>query len=119
MITRKPLDVPPAVARAFVEDMRAFFAEKNRYKQDEIALRQLHAQGASRAAGEGASIVRHQTNVSRDEGNRRLIGAPTADIQLWIKRKAQADVWHTIDTRSAHAADIAAMNFPYRGTVWL
>ena len=27
----------------FVEDMKAFFAEENRYKQDEIALRQLHA----------------------------------------------------------------------------
>ena len=43
MVTRKPLDLPPAVARAFVNDMRAYFAEENRYKQDEIALRQLHA----------------------------------------------------------------------------
>ena len=40
---RKPIDLPPAVARAFVEDMRAYFDEENRYKQDEIALRQLHA----------------------------------------------------------------------------
>src|ERR1700722_19180166 len=40
---RKPLDLPPDVARAFVDDMRAYFAEENRYKQDEIALRQLHA----------------------------------------------------------------------------
>jgi lipase chaperone LimK len=39
----KPLDLPPKVARAFVNDMRAYFAEENRYKQDEIALRQLHA----------------------------------------------------------------------------
>jgi hypothetical protein len=39
----KPLELPPAVARAFVKDMKAFFAEENRYKQDEIALRQLHA----------------------------------------------------------------------------
>jgi lipase chaperone LimK len=31
------------VARAFVKDMRAFFAEENRYKQDEIALRQLRS----------------------------------------------------------------------------
>ena len=37
---RKPLDLPPAVARAFVKDMKAYFAEENRYKQDEIALRQ-------------------------------------------------------------------------------
>jgi hypothetical protein len=39
----KPLDLPPAVARAFVEDMRAYFAEEDGYKQDEIALGQLHA----------------------------------------------------------------------------
>jgi hypothetical protein len=26
-VTGKPLDLPPAVARAFVEDMKAFFAE--------------------------------------------------------------------------------------------
>jgi hypothetical protein len=39
----KPLERPRAVARAFVKDMQAYFAEENRYKQDEIALRQLHA----------------------------------------------------------------------------
>lgn len=39
----KPLDLPPAVARAFIEDMQAYFVEENRYKQDEIAVRQLHA----------------------------------------------------------------------------
>jgi hypothetical protein len=31
------------VARAFVKDMRAFFAEKSPLKRDEIAARQLHA----------------------------------------------------------------------------
>jgi hypothetical protein len=31
------------VARAFVEDMRAFFAEPDAIKRDEIAARQLHA----------------------------------------------------------------------------
>ncbi len=40
---RKPRDLPPAIARAFVKDMEAYFAEKDRLKQDEIALRQLHA----------------------------------------------------------------------------
>jgi hypothetical protein len=35
MITRKPLSVPPAKARAFVKDMRAFFAEENAIKRDE------------------------------------------------------------------------------------
>jgi hypothetical protein len=38
---RKQLEVPPAVARAFVKDMRAFFAEPNAIKRDEIAARQL------------------------------------------------------------------------------
>jgi hypothetical protein len=39
----KPLDLPPAVARAFVKNMRAYFAEKNPIKRDAIAARQLHA----------------------------------------------------------------------------
>ena len=43
MIKRAPLELPPNVAKAFVKDMRAYFAEENLYKQDEIALRQLHA----------------------------------------------------------------------------
>jgi hypothetical protein len=34
---RKQLEVPPAVAQAFVKHMRAYFAEKNAIKQDEIA----------------------------------------------------------------------------------
>jgi hypothetical protein len=33
----KPLDIPPKVARAFVKDMKAFFAEETRIKRDEIA----------------------------------------------------------------------------------
>jgi hypothetical protein len=43
MVIRKPLDLPPEVARAFVEDMRAFFAEENPIKRDGIAVRQLRA----------------------------------------------------------------------------
>ncbi len=39
----KPLELPPAVARRFVDDMRAFHAEPNAIKRDEIAARQLHA----------------------------------------------------------------------------
>jgi hypothetical protein len=38
-----PLDLPPKVARQFVEDMRAFYRESNAIKRDEIAARQLHA----------------------------------------------------------------------------
>jgi len=40
---RKPLDLPPDVARAFVDDMRAYFAEENPIKRDGIAMRQLRA----------------------------------------------------------------------------
>jgi hypothetical protein len=40
---RKPIELPPAVARAFVKDVRAFHIEPNAIKRDEIASRQLHA----------------------------------------------------------------------------
>jgi hypothetical protein len=40
---RKPIELPSGVARAFVEDMRAFFAESDLVKRDEIVARQLHA----------------------------------------------------------------------------
>jgi hypothetical protein len=42
-VARKPIELPPAAARRFVEDMRAFHAEKNGVKADGIAARQLHA----------------------------------------------------------------------------
>jgi hypothetical protein len=35
--------LPPEIARRFLEDMRAFFAEPNAIKRDEIAARQLWA----------------------------------------------------------------------------
>ena len=38
---RKPIELPPAVARNFVRDMRAF-AENNTIKADAIAARQIH-----------------------------------------------------------------------------
>jgi hypothetical protein len=40
---RQPLELPPEIARAFVRDMHAFFAEKNQIKASEIAIRQLVA----------------------------------------------------------------------------
>jgi hypothetical protein len=40
---RKPNDLPPEIAKAFIEDMRAFFAEESHIKRDEIAIRQLVA----------------------------------------------------------------------------
>jgi hypothetical protein len=36
---RKPIDLPPAVARRFVEDMCAFFAEPKTIQADAIAAR--------------------------------------------------------------------------------
>jgi hypothetical protein len=40
----KPLELPPEVAKAFVRDMRAFFAAGGTgVKADGIAARQLHA----------------------------------------------------------------------------
>ncbi len=36
-------DLPPEVASRFVEDMRAFLIEKDAFKRDEIARRQLRA----------------------------------------------------------------------------
>jgi hypothetical protein len=41
MLERPELELPPEVARAFVEDMRAFFAEDDAFKRDTIAVRQL------------------------------------------------------------------------------
>ena len=41
---RKPIELPPEVAKAFVRDMRAFFAAGGTgAKADAIAARQLHA----------------------------------------------------------------------------
>ena len=37
---RKPIELPPALARSFIADMRAFFAVKDGIKRDEIAARQ-------------------------------------------------------------------------------
>jgi hypothetical protein len=43
MPRRKPIELTPAIARAFVRDMHAFFAERNQIKADEIAIRLLVA----------------------------------------------------------------------------
>jgi hypothetical protein len=39
---RKPLELPPEVARSFFSDMRAFFAAKGN-QRELIAVRQLHS----------------------------------------------------------------------------
>jgi hypothetical protein len=40
---KMPLQLPPEVARRFINDMRAFYAEPNAIKRDFIAGRQLQA----------------------------------------------------------------------------
>ena len=40
VVPRRPIELPPAVARRFVDDMRAFFAVKDSIKRDEITARQ-------------------------------------------------------------------------------
>lgn len=42
MIKRSPLDLPPDVAKSFVKDMKAYFAEEDGHQRDAIAVRQLH-----------------------------------------------------------------------------
>lgn len=37
------MQLPPEIARRFVDDMEAFHAEPSAIKRDEIAARQLHA----------------------------------------------------------------------------
>jgi hypothetical protein len=37
---RKQIELPPAVAKAFVRDMKAYFKSKVQNKRDEIAARQ-------------------------------------------------------------------------------
>ena len=44
----KPLDLPMAVAKNFVRDMRAYFAEPNAIKRDEIAARQIQRSGSTK-----------------------------------------------------------------------
>jgi hypothetical protein len=51
---RGRLDLPPAVARAFVADMKAFHAERNAIKRDEIAARQMAALSQYQAPREKA-----------------------------------------------------------------
>jgi hypothetical protein len=42
-VNLKPPDLPMEVVKGFVEDMRAYHAESNATRRDEIAERQLYA----------------------------------------------------------------------------
>lgn len=39
----RDIDLPPEVARAFVEDMKAYFAEENPVLRDQIAVLQMRS----------------------------------------------------------------------------
>ncbi|MCP1835113.1 hypothetical protein J2R76_003449 [Bradyrhizobium sp. USDA 4532] len=41
-ITRKPLEIPPAVTRQFAADMRAYHAEQEDIRRDRIAVGTRH-----------------------------------------------------------------------------
>jgi hypothetical protein len=43
MVMTRPLEMPSEVAKAFVQDMRAYFEEENPIKRDEIAILQMHS----------------------------------------------------------------------------
>jgi hypothetical protein len=53
MIVRKPRDLPPEVARAFVDAMTDYFAEDNPTKRDAIAAHQLSVLGRYQTPREG------------------------------------------------------------------
>lgn len=42
-MARGPIEIPPEVARAFVRDMEAYFAEPDPIKKDVIAVLQLRS----------------------------------------------------------------------------
>jgi hypothetical protein len=68
-IKRSPIELPPDVARRFVEDMRAYLIEPNGHKRDEIAARQLSIlRGYQRPAREEAHALRGQNGVRADAG---------------------------------------------------
>ena len=51
MVKRK-LNLPPPIAKAFVKDMEAFFAEEDGHRRDAIAARQVRALREFRGPGD-------------------------------------------------------------------
>jgi len=60
-------ELPPWIARRFVDDMRAFHAETNAIKRDEIAARQLHALRPHHAGKLRLSDVKEMFQLMRDD----------------------------------------------------
>jgi hypothetical protein len=57
------LEVPLAVARAFVKDMLAFHSEPNAIKRDEIAARRLHDEQTATYEGRAANDQRQTYGI--------------------------------------------------------
>jgi hypothetical protein len=70
---RKPRDLPPAVARAFVKDMEAYFAEEDRHQRDEIALRQLRVLREHQGPREEALGLLDAKLVRRTQRSRKFL----------------------------------------------
>src|SRR5262249_44001351 len=71
MIKRAPLEIPPAIARQFMADLQAHYAEVDPVKRDEIASRQLYGTAALpvhilKQCGDDltrANIMKQATNI--------------------------------------------------------
>jgi hypothetical protein len=62
---RKQFEVPPAAARSFFQDMRAFFAEKNSIKADEIAACQIHVLRQPGKAWTADQATRRESDIKK------------------------------------------------------
>jgi hypothetical protein len=86
---RKQFEVPPAAARSFFQDMRAFFAEKNSIKADEIAARQIHVLCLS---GPERPIKLHDVRATLKKG-------PDCSAKKGRRRSSRCGSGETIDWR--------------------
>jgi hypothetical protein len=75
---RKPIELPPEVAKAFVKDLRAFRAESNAIKRDEIAGRQVDALRQYQRPHEKPVRI-PDIDVRGDEGSRIRLREPSND----------------------------------------
>jgi hypothetical protein len=72
-VLRKPLDLPMKVARAFLADLRAYHAEPNAIKRDEIAARRawlINQRGSSTNVSGRPSNFRRTTSSRCSSGCR-------------------------------------------------
>jgi hypothetical protein len=66
MVTRKPLGLPPDIARPFREDMKAYFAEEDAIKRDAIAARSIVFARHAVSAGASPSVALAEPPLSSD-----------------------------------------------------